>query len=211
MGIFELLFNPDGFFREEVELKKPLWRGLIVVVITAVLSGIIASITAPAISHAVYEMMLKKGYNMEIAKTASLLAKLSVVIAPLSVFAGWLIISALLYGLSAIFGGSGSFRDTVKITAYSFVPSIIISPFKYFLALIKMKIIESNGLLALQNSGVYKAEMILSLAVLAWQFMLWRYGIKHARKLSDRSAVIVSGILAVAFALLAILGMLRRM
>ncbi len=210
MGIFDLLFDPDGFFREEVELKKPLWRGVIVVVITAVLSGIIASVTAPAISHAIYEMMIRKGASAEIAKAVASFTKLSVVIAPVVVFVEWLIVSALLYGLSAIFGGSGSFQDTAKVAAYSFVPSIIIFPFKYFLALIKIKIIEANGLLALQNSGVYKAEVILSLAVLAWQFMLWRYGIKHARKISDRSAIAVSGILTAALLLIMVLGLLRR-
>ncbi len=210
MGIFDLLFDPDGFFREEVELKKPLWRGVIVVVVTAILSMILASITAPVISHAIYEMMIRKGASAEIAKAAASFTKLSVVFAPVAVFVEWLIISAILYGLSAIFGGSGSFQDTAKVTAYSFVPSIVVFPFRYYLTLVKVKIVEASGLLALRSSGIYKADIILSLAVLAWQFMLWRYGIKHARKLSDRSAVAVSGILTAALLLIMVLGLLKR-
>ncbi len=210
MGIFDLLFDPDGFFREEVELKKPLWRGVIVVVITAVLSGIIASITAPVLSHAIYEMMIRKGASAEIAKAVASFTKLSVVFAPVAVFVEWLIISAILYALSAIFGGSGSFQDTVKVTAYSLVPSIVVFPFRYYLTLVKVKIVETSGLLALKGSGIYRADVILSLAVLAWQFMLWRYGIKHARKISDRSAIAVSGILTAALLLIMVLGLLRR-
>jgi len=210
MSIFDLLFDPDGFFKEEIEFKKPLWRGATVVAITAVLTAIIEFITAPVVSHAVYEMLVKKGVGVEMAKIISSSLKLMVVIAPLTVFIEWVIISLILFGLSAIFGGSGSFRDTLRVTAYSFVPSIVVFPFEYYISLIKIKIVEVSGLLALRNSGIYKANLMLSLAVLAWQFMLWRYGIKHARNLDDKSAILVSGILAGALALISLYGMFKQ-
>ncbi|RUM33667.1 MAG: hypothetical protein DSY33_03915 [Archaeoglobus sp.] len=208
MGVFDLLFNPDNFLRDEVKQNRAIWRGLTVVIVASILTAVNAYITSKPLSRAVYITLMKK--NLEVARAASQLVRLSIVFAPLSVIISWIVDSAILFALSSIFGGKGKFRDTVKVVAYSFIPSIVVFPFKCYIAINEAKLVELIGISALQNSVFYTANSILSLAVLAWQFLFWKYGIKNARNLNDKHATIVSAIFTVALLILAILGLLYR-
>ncbi len=209
--VFDLLFDPDRFFEEEVNFRKPLWRGFIVVLLAAILASINAAILAPALSRATYQFLVEKGANPEFAKLAAQMANTSAITAPVAIFIMWVITAAVLYGISAIFGGSGDFSDTLKVTAYSFLPEIVVFPFRLYITLTEVKLLNAYGFSALLTaSGLKTAGLILSLAVLVWQFMLWKYGIKHARNLNDRDSTIVAGILAAALALLSIAGFFHK-
>ncbi len=208
MGLLDILFDPDGFFEVEVGEKKPIYRGLTVVLLAAFLSAVISSITSPAMAKAIYHAMLSKGVSPEMAKTIASTVKLSVVLSPLIVIFSWLLVSAILYGISALFGGEGNFSDTLKVVAYSFIPDIVVFPFSLYIAIQEAKALETLSLSSL--SGFRDATVILNLAVLAWQFMLWRYGIKHARKLSSRDATIVAGILTIVLVALTLYGLFNH-
>ncbi len=203
-----MLFDPDGFFEREIEMNKPIWNGLTVVLITAFLSAITASITSPALSKAIYKYLISKGMSAEIAKSIAASIKLSVVLSPITIIVSWILISAILYGLSAIFSGSGSFTDTLKVAAYSFIPSIVVFPFNLYIAIQEARILEIQGLTGIENFKI--AATIINLAVLAWQFLLWKYGIKHARNLSNRDATIVSAILTAFLLALNLYGLIHR-
>ena len=210
MGAIDLLFNPDGFFAEEVELEKPMWRGALVVLVVAILSAINTYIMSSASSREIYRLMVEKGASVEAARGfAQFIQTVSVISAVIGAFIGWVLIAAILHGISALFGGEGKFTDTLKVTAYSFVPNIVVYPFTYYIATAEANIIANYGLKALAGSGVAIAGSIIGLAVLAWQFLLWRFGIKHARNLSGGDATIVAAIPAIVFALLSIAGLLH--
>ncbi len=210
MNALDLLFNPDGFFEEEIEFEKPMWRGAIVVVVAAILATINAYIVSSSTAKVIYEIMIEKGMTAEAAKSfAQLTQTVEIISAFIGVFIAWVLIAAILQGLSALFGGTGKFSDTLKVTAYSFVPNIVVFPFMYYIAITEASVISAYGLKGLTGSGIVTAKVILDLAVLAWQFLLWRFGIKHARNLNSRDATIVAAIPATAFALLSIAGIMH--
>ncbi len=208
--VLDLLFNPDGFFKEEVEFEKPMWRGLAVVLVASILAAVNAYIISSSTAKALYDLMIEKGASVETAKALTQFTQtIGLISAFFGVIISWVLIAAILQGLSALFGGTGKFSDTLKVTAYSFIPNIVVFPFTYYIAITEAKLVSTYGILALTNSGIVMAKVVLDLAVLAWQFLLWRFGIKYARNLSGRDATIVAAIPAVAFALLSIAGIMH--
>ncbi|AEA47673.1 Yip1 family protein [Archaeoglobus veneficus] len=205
--MLDLLFNPDEFFRVEKEQK--FWRGFAIVLISAILASINGYLIAEPISESIYEQMVEKVPAEQARIVADTTYVASIISPAVGVFIMWSVIAAIFHGITAIFDGKGEFKSTLKLTAYSFVPSIALFPANFYITLENARLVEQYGLEALKSSDMVLASTLLGLAALMWQFTLWRFGIMHARNLDRRSATIVAALPALALAAISVNSLLN--
>ncbi|OPX62862.1 MULTISPECIES: Yip1 family protein [unclassified Methanoregula] len=109
-----LLFHPDGFFarkqNEEIHLLIP-----------AVIVGIgsIVTFLSPVLEVAVTRGDISGFFGQPTAALYFLLLP----------FALWLVMAAVLYVVSRLLGGTGSFPATLQNTGYGYLPQTLLSPF----------------------------------------------------------------------------------
>jgi len=115
----DVLLNPDKFFSERVGMG---FRTPIMVVIAF---AIVSAVSANFVSQTIAEELVKI-YGKEIETVIAVMGALAFISAFLGSFLNWLIITAILYALSVLAGGKGSFSVLLKFTAFSFIPSICI-------------------------------------------------------------------------------------
>jgi len=206
--MLEVIFNPDSFFQKEKEQK--FWRALVVIAIAAILSSINGYVVAGSFSDAVYNQMLSK-IPAEQARIVAKTAYTASIVSPfVVVIISWIVISVVLHIISMFFGGKGGFSNTLKLIAYSLVPSIVLFPANLYISLENAKLVENYGFEALKSGNTTAvASAILGLAVLIWQFTLWRFGIMHARNLSRRDATIAATIPAVVLGAISIYSLIN--
>ncbi|MFN3384622.1 MAG: YIP1 family protein, partial [Archaeoglobaceae archaeon] len=122
----DVLLNPDKFFMENKEMgfKIPI----AIVLVSAMTSAILAYSATQSILEKI--QIEQGGLNL-----LSLLSALAGVSAVLVTFLTWIVLTAILYFLSAIFKGKGDFLTLMKFLAFSFIPSIVLSPVNLYLSL----------------------------------------------------------------------------
>lgn len=189
------LTDPESFFdREAVD---PSLRGPIVIVSVVALTGLLSSLPVfQAIMDAVPE-----------AASAFVLIGLVVgaVIGLVGPFVVWLLYALLFYGLSAIFGGEGEFRDVFVLIGWGFAPNIlsgIVGGVVTFFLVSRGDFSDpqqvqqfarsaSTGPLGLLNRG-------FSLLMTLWSAWIWTHAVAAARNLTLRDAAISVGIVVLA-------------
>lgn len=171
----DLLLNPDKFFAENKEMNFKFPIAVVAV------SGIASAISAYSVTNSVLErIQIEQGLNL-----LPLISVLAGISAFLSVFLFWIIITAILYALSAIFKGKGNFTTLMKFLAFSYIPSIILSPVYLYL---------STELLKSPTMENLYASIIFSGVIAIWQFFYFVFAVKNARELSIRKSAIVCAI-----------------
>ena len=197
----DLLISPDSFFsarmKEPQDLKIP---GIIVIigaVIAAVGSYLISGIYAGMFAAAGGEGM----------------ATLMGVVGGISAFFGfiivwWLIFAGIFYLLSMVFSGNGTFQRTLEHVGYGLVPVIIGSCLSLLVSLYYLPMIEIPVITNIQDPAAIQRMMsliledpayleftrgtsLISVIFLAWSANLWIFGIRHARALTVKSALVV--------------------
>ncbi len=121
------------------------------------------------------------------------------------VFIIWVVFTIVLYLISMIFGGEGDFKTLLKLLAYSFIPSIIVSPVHIYMSYYLSRAFERGiyyGLAVFRS--VKTAGTIIGLAVLLWQYIYWVYALKNGRNLTQKDAAIAAAVLFAAFVILQI-------
>lgn len=188
----DILLNLDKFFSEkkDVGFKIPL---TIVLIYT-----IVGTISAIFSIRVLTDEMLK---NVELPEEIMMITYL---FTPISVFAGvflnWILVTAILYVLSALLGGKGQFLLLMKFVAFSFIPPILLSPVSTYLTIEFFKYPIQENLYSL---------IVLSMAVAFWQYFYWVFAVKNARDLSLKKSAVVSAVLiliSLAFATYPFLG-----
>ena len=116
----------------------------------------------------------------------------------LGIFAVWLIVAALMHGLSFFFGGKGSFRRTFEFVGYGFFPSLVGTLITAPLSILYLSTVElpqinfyeniDEALLNLFPPRLVYISLAVNLAVTAWSLAVWSYALKHARNLSLRKS-----------------------
>jgi len=182
----DALLNPDKFFSERVGMG---FRTPIMVVIAF---AIVSALSANFVSQTIAEELVKR-YGKEMETVIAVMGALAFISAFLGSFLNWLIITAILYALSALAGGKGSFSALLKFTAFSFIPSIICSPVTSYLTIEAFKSMSLDAFLSLS---------IFSLALMLWQYVYWVFAVKNARNLSFGRAAAVSAVPVLVYAAL---------
>ncbi|MFC7044874.1 Yip1 family protein [Halobacteriaceae archaeon GCM10025711] len=117
----------------------------------------------------------------------------------------WPMLAVAAYLLTALFGGEGSFVETMAVVAWGMVPSafqVVLS--SVFLAVTVAGADFSHSgpqmlavqLEALTGGGRRLPSAAISAGGLAWQAYVWTYGFKHARNLPASVAGATAGLLA---------------
>jgi hypothetical protein len=190
--MLKVLYDPDSFFKNlEIHFVIPFAIVLI--------SGLLGSL-AVYLKMGEFESYLLQtipNENPELTKALVQFVELTALVSPfIGAIFQWVILSGVLYGLSALLGGSGDFSKTLKFTAFCYVPSIILFPISFYLADFDF-----------QRSQVFALtpSLILSIAIGLWQAFILVFALKHARDLSVKKSLICVAITFGSILLLSIL------
>lgn len=118
-----------------------------------------------------------------------------------SILFGWLVIAVSLHVASALFGGRGSFADTLAVAAWGMVPSAVQALVGFGLLYVALGSIDLAAsdpeMLASQVRSLSERAQgnttLLSLAGACWQGYIWTLGLKHARNLPTGEAAFAGG------------------
>ncbi len=164
--MLEVLYDPDRFF-------KNLRDGWIVPIVIVALNGFVSAMISYQAVPTIAENLAK---NMHVQRELliTMLRIQAIVMSFLGAFIGWIIMTAIVHGLSALFNGSGDFTRTLRFTAYAYLPSIIITPVKGLYASFPPRI----------------ESYVLGLAENLWQAYIMVFALKYARNIETSKAVI---------------------
>ncbi len=130
----------------------------------------------------------------------------------------WIIFAGIFYLLSMAFAGNGMFRRTLEFTGYGLVPVIVGLIISAIVSLYYIPLVEVPVISNIQDPAAVQRFMsdiltdpafreftrisaVISVIFLAWSANLWIFGIRHARNLTVRNAIIVVLIRVVIFAI----------
>ena len=191
----ELIYNPNKFFSDAKKEKIGFLAPLAFVLASAILSTASAASFADLYARAAVELVASQGVPAEQAQAVYTITYYSTVITPfIFSFIIWLVFSAILHGISAVFGGKGKFSTTLKFLGFCFLPSIVLFPLSFKIAMDTAAIISVQGFQGLSNESIKIAGASLSTLTLGWQFILWSFAIKHARELEFGKALTTAAI-----------------
>lgn len=189
----EFISNPDSFLRKRLE------EGFAIPILLVLVAGIISSLTvyiaAPGILELTRQQITGIGLTEEQVEAILQMTYYGMLISPfVATFVVWIAISAILYVLSALFGGEGSFSSLTKLVAYSHIPVIILSPVSIYISY------ENVPYIAAGMKGHLLSSLVLNVSVFAWQAIYWIFALKNARNLSlKNSAIAVAIAVAIVF------------
>ncbi|WP_423743287.1 Yip1 family protein (plasmid) [Haladaptatus sp. SPP-AMP-3] len=122
----------------------------------------------------------------------------------ITVLLAWPLIAVGLHVASAVAGGEGSFSNTLAVAGWGMLPSLVqmlVGIGLFFLALRGADLSGSDPQVVLDQlqSLVATARggtLFVSALGTAWQWVVWTYGLKHARRLSTAAAAAAAGAIA---------------
>ena len=206
--MLEVLTNPNKFF----ETRKKGEESLKLPVFIVLISGIIGGISTFLSSSIMMEAMAKT-LPPEAQGFMSFMPIGSAIGAVIASFIAWLIIAAVFFGISCIFKGEGKFKRTLEFVGYGYIPTIIgglISAVLVynFVTTVHIPPITITDPTEIQEviTPLMKSPMLMLSSVVGILFMLWSaniwvFGLKHARNLSTRNALITVAIPVAAYIL----------
>jgi hypothetical protein len=206
-SIINILINPDAFFEERARGNEDLRIPALIVIAMGIIGAVYAVLMAELSARMMSAMM--PGIESII-----LIAALAGALIGTLIF--WLIWAGVIYGISSVFKGEGSFRRTLEFTGYGFLPQLIgsvitlIAAFEY-LPKVHVTAISTAGISSDQlgqvvqnatNAMMHDPAMVefiqitslVTIVFLLWSANIWIFGIKHARALSPRDAALCVGI-----------------
>ena len=196
----ELIYNPNKFFSDVKKESIGFLPSLAFVLTSAILSTVTAAASADVYAKAAVRLVISQGAPAEQAQMVYTITYYSTIISPFIVtFVMWLVFSAILHVISAIFGGKGNFSGTLKFIGFCFLPSIILLPINFKIAMDTAAIISAEGFQGLANESIKVAGASLSTISIFWQLVLWAFALMHARELDTRRAFITAAIPAVIY------------
>ena len=186
-----VLTNPDQFFAELSAKDTKLMTPFAIVLVAAIIAAISAAMMMDVVTPALPE---------EAASFAGMIATISVVMGFIVMFILWLLYAGVFYVISIFFSGEGTFKRCLEFTGYGFIPMIVSAAIGLVVSSIVYPTIdfsvENPELLkqALIQDPLMQASMIIGIFLTLWSANVWIFGIKHARNLSARDALITVGV-----------------
>jgi len=188
--ILSLLIRPQDFF-ESLETPWSLLSPALIVLAT----GLIAGATAVPITRLTFETL-----PAEAAAYAGIGLVAAVVGAVIVIFVMWVVTAAIAHGLSALFGGDGAFGRTLAAIGYGYVPmaagTIISGVLMWQLVATAhvgrvadpMQI--QDAISGLTASPLAQASTVVAIIFLLWAANIWIFGLREARNISTRHALV---------------------
>ena len=204
--MIEILTNPNKFFDakigEEVSLKIPALIVLIIGIISGIGAYFMGGLTAEMLSGTV---------PPEAQAFLSFIPISTAITAVIVSFIIWVVFAAIFFGISCIFKGEGKFKRTLEFVGYGYIPMI----FSGIIGAILMYNIVSTAHIPvvtdpakmaeafepLMKSPMMQLSYAISILFMLWSANIWVFGLKHARNLTTKNALITVAIPMAAYVL----------
>lgn len=189
--IRDLFFHPDRFFRKRDDLSVLLPALVLFLAgLASFLSTLVLLLAVPG-----------DGGGMGTGPFVVLSTLFNAPIAFGWVLFQWLIYAVAFHALSSMLDGDGSLGETLKVTAWGFVPAVIaglLNPVVRYLAYGSDSGVVTIGFLRGFRDVVSGYPVLLLTAVgiffTLWQALIWTFGMRRTHRLSLRRALVVVGI-----------------
>lgn len=186
-----VLTNPDGFFSKLSPRDTKLTIPFIIVLVAAIIAAISSAMMVSAITSAL---------PAEAAPFAAIGAAVGAIGGLIMQFIMWLLYAGVFYVISMLFGGEGSFKRVFEFVGYGFIPTIIaaiigLAVFTTVLPTIEFSV-EDPQLFqqTFMQDPLMQASGIIGILLMLWSANIWIFGIKHARNITTKNALITVGV-----------------
>lgn len=194
--MFDLLVNPDSFFRERAE-DPPALPPLAIVAVVALIGGVSAFLVTQQVSVSLPD---------EAQQFALIGAVVGAVIAVLVTAVIWVVTAGVAHAVSGfLYETDGDLKDTLLCTGYGYAPRILgaaVGVVATYLAYQTVPVpADATNQQAIQefsravaSSPYTLVSSVVTLVVLVWQWFLWSFALKHVRSLTLREGAISAGV-----------------
>ncbi len=198
-GFLRVLLDPGRFFEARMQgepsLKIPALIALVI--------GLIGAVSTIPMMDLTMAML-----PAEMQGLGVLMMAISAAVAFVGGFLAWIIYGFVFYIVSMIFKGQGSLKRTLEFTGYGLIPQVfggIIGTYFSYRLLSGLQVppmtspeqmveFSENLVTILTTSPLAQIAAIVSILFIVWSANIWIFGMKHARNLSTRDAVLTVGI-----------------
>jgi len=211
-SFINILINPGAFFADLTgEREESLTWPLIILLV----GGIVAAVYGYLVGEVSSQMMA--GALPGIGALVTIFAALGALV---GVFIFWFIWTVIVFALSMAFKGQGSFKRTLQVIGYGYLPQIIgtaisvIVAFEYVPRIVVPKVTTAMMQDPVAMQKITTALMhdpamlemtqitsIITIVFLLWSANIWIFGLQKARSLSPRDAALCVGIPVLAYIL----------
>jgi hypothetical protein len=196
--IQDLLLVPDRFFREKEGIS-----GLTIPVLIVGIVGVLSAIGAYFVTQVTIQAILP-ALPSGTQQYMSLGVAFAVVGGILGAYILWLVATVVFFGISALFQSKGSLRTCFEYIAYGFLPQIFggvinIFLFYQFATTVEIPKVTDPTLInqvtqSLMSDPNFVLATLVGMIFLLWSANIWIFGLKYARNLETRDAVISVGV-----------------
>lgn len=207
----DLFLKPDAFFQDLMAKKESLRLPALIILA----AGIITAVNAYLVGGLTAKMMAGIMPGLET------IIILSTIIGSLFfTFIVWILWAGVIYAVSFVFKGKGSFKRTAEIVGYGYLPQIFGSLITFIVAFlyipnVKIPTLPAAGIQdpqliqeatrALMHDPSMMAftqiTSVVSVLFLLLSANIWIFGLKHAQALSLRDGAICVGVPIVGYVL----------
>jgi hypothetical protein len=199
----DLFLKPNAFFQDLMTRKESLRLPALIILA----AGIITAANAYLVVGLTAKMMAGIMPGLET------IIMLSAIIGSLFfTFIVWIVWAGVFYALSFVFKGKGSFKRTLEIVGYGYLPQIFGTLITFIVAFLY---IPGMKIPTLTAAGIQDPQLMHDPAMMAFTqitsvvsifFLLlsaniWIFGLKHARAISLRDGAICVGVPVVGYIL----------
>lgn len=191
----EATTDPASFFDHEAD--DPELRGPALVVVLVAVIGLLSSVP---VFRALFGTVPPGAGPFVLVGLV-----VGAVIGLVTPFVIWLVYALLFYGLSALFGGEGSFRDLFRLVGWGFAPSAVSALVGGLVTVWLVSGVDfSNPQQAQQFAQAMKTDPLglfhwgVSLLTTLWSAWMWSHAVGAARGLSRRDAWVSVGVVVLA-------------
>jgi hypothetical protein len=191
--MLDFLFNPDEFFRRRAE--DP---GMLPAVAILLVVGVVGAVGAVPTIQATFRALPQE------AQAFSFIGYVSAVVgALLGPFVRWLLYAGAFQIISsALYDAEESFRDTLALVGWGFVPSILATAVSAVVAFLVFSSVtfptDPQQIQAftreLRTRPEFLVSSLLGVLFLLWSALLWVFAVKHGRDVTEREAVVTVAI-----------------
>ncbi|HLB70738.1 MAG TPA: YIP1 family protein [Candidatus Methanoperedens sp.] len=191
----QVLIYPDRFFGERSEMGTNLKVPFFIVLIVAVINAIDNVVLVHALTYRL------SGYVVLFKVLFIAIIAIRTLVIP---FIEWAFYAGIFYVISMLFRGEGSFKRVFEFTGYGFIPYIIIQLMGFAVTMTIFPEITALPESWIENPEILKqmiiqnqlmtVSSIITIFLMLWRAYIWIFGIKHARNISTKHAMITVGI-----------------
>ena len=198
--MLEVLTNPNKFFEDRMKGEESLKIPALIALISGIITGISTFLITGVAIEMLSETIPPEAQGLALAIGGTIASIIALIIFLLLYWVGF---AVLFFGISYIFKGEGQFKRTLEFVGYGLIPTIIsgiISAVLIYNFISTTQIPQVSDpemieeILTLMMTQMMKGPTLIGILFMLWSANIWVFGLKHARNLSTKNAVITVAI-----------------